>query len=337
MKHLNLPVSQKVQEYISKKSILDPSIEHVANGLANPETNIEHIITFLDESPSVAHRRFATALREIFEETLRQELEAIEDELKEDSFHLYSALLELHSIGEMSELINGILTTNYDVLLESAMLKTYQNNVDFGVHINGNNVAIKEPPRLIKLHGSFGWNDSWPIREFQNNSTLWIPPGIQKDKTRYPYNLLWGMAREILDCDVLRIIGCSLSGTDWDLLSLLYSTRHTHVSNSPYIVEVVDSPIFVNQLRSLYPYLEIRSILDLDWCGVGDAIADTLFSVTIPFSQIDEVQQNELVSGLPSSHNWFRTWLRSAALALDGLPEVSISSDSTPELAKLIE
>ena len=38
-------------------------------------------------------------------------------------------------------------------------------------------------------------------------------------------DLIWDKARELLDCDVLRIIGSSLSMNDWELVSLVHTTQ----------------------------------------------------------------------------------------------------------------
>ena len=88
-------------------------------------------------------------------------------------------------------------------------------------------------PLLIKLHGSFNWKrgfrsiivDEEQAKTVEQEEMLWIPPSIEKERDAYPFNLLWGKAFQLLDCDVLRIIGCKLSQNDWGLISLLYNTQ----------------------------------------------------------------------------------------------------------------
>jgi hypothetical protein len=67
---------------------------------------------------------------------------------------------------------------------------------------------------------------------------LWIPPGIEKDKDAYPFNILWGKAFEMLDCDVLRIVGCKLKQNDWGLLSLIFNTQLE--TDQTYEIQLID-------------------------------------------------------------------------------------------------
>src|SRR5207249_3124295 len=123
-----------------------------------------------------------------------------------------------------NEELGGILTINYDEYIEQAIQSFQDQSVDFGIDVRGNE-RKRNSIRLLKLHGSFGWEDAWPIVVKGGATKLcWIPPGIQKARDRYPFDVLWGLAREMLDCDVLRIVGCRLSPNDWDLISLLFST-----------------------------------------------------------------------------------------------------------------
>ena len=115
---------------------------------------------------------------------------------------------------------------------------------DYGINVVGHSTT-ERPLRVIKLHGSFTWTDSWPVRRsrrLKSPDPLWIPPGIQKAKERYPFNILWGLAREQLECDILRVVGCRLSASDWDLISLIFSTHHTHGSNKPCLLYTSPSP-----------------------------------------------------------------------------------------------
>jgi hypothetical protein len=166
------------------------------------------------------------------------------------------------------------------------------------------------------LHGSFGWKHAWPIsRQEAYEAPFWIPPGILKAKDEYPFNLLWGLARELLDCDVLRIIGCNLGPNDWDLLSLLFATRHTHATRStPYRIEVIDSPQAAARLREAFPYLEVRSIYEAGLAGER-----LLFEVSggqeKTYSDLSPDNQQR-VDGLIANENWFHIWLQHMAEGL---------------------
>ena len=62
-----------------------------------------------------------------------------------------------------------------------------------------------------------------------------------EERTEYPFNILWGKAQELLDCDILRIIGCSLNRNDWHLVSLLYITQKLNTNKKEFIIELINS------------------------------------------------------------------------------------------------
>ena len=185
---------------------------------------------------------------------------------------MYKVLLDIYRIPQQPELLQGFITTNYDEYLEDAIEQAGKCSIDFGIQIEPL-PQCAEVIRLLKLHGSFGWSDTLPIRREQTgDTTLWIPPGINKAKQAYPFNALWGLAREMLSCDVLRIIGCRLGANDWDLISLLFAMRHVSSVSTPQI-EVIDAPLLVDALKGSYPYLELQSILDVEPVG-SQLVAD---------------------------------------------------------------
>ena len=153
-------------------------------------------------------------------------------------------------------------------------MKELGREVDYGIapsRVDGTGRHIT----VLKMHGSFGWSRNWPIEtELRHGAGVWIPPGIKKPKNDYPFNVIWGRAREMLDCDILRIIGCNLGPNDWDLVSLLFSTRHTHASAQPYAIEVISGFGTVDRIRRLFPYLEVRWLPELP--RIGDQIVGEL-------------------------------------------------------------
>ena len=179
---------------------------------------------------------------------------------------LYKVLIDIYEIEQFPEALQGIITTNYDEYIENAIEQVDDCSVDFGIHVEPSSQEA-DGVRLLKLHGSFGWQATWPItRADGGNATLWIPPGIQKVKNTYPFNVIWGLAREMLSCDILRVVGCKLGPNDWDLISLLFAMRHANDTVRPEI-EVIDSPLHVERLKESYPYLEMKSILEIDEIG----------------------------------------------------------------------
>ena len=336
MRHLNPLLAEAVRDMVTADGHPDPTIVSLVNAVIDESTDFEHIITFLDESPSALHRDFANKLRNVFERVLRQELKFIEMEVGVDRLKLYSALLDMYKVSGFTERLKGILTINYDDYIEGAIRNTYGSTIDYGVRIEGQERA-GESPVLLKLHGSLEWSDRWPIHSFDGSSTLWIPPGIQKSKERYPFNIVWGRAREVLDCDVLRIVGCRLSGSDWDLISLLFTTRHTNANGRMYTIEVIDSPLHAIELQKQYPYLEIRSILEIAEYELGKQIVgEILGSDPQEFRGMDAKEQQRVLNALLGEENWFRLWLVQMAEALSAEPTINTIETDTGEFNELL-
>ena len=328
MRHLNPLLAERVRELASAGESSDQAILSLVNAIIDDDTDFEHVITFLDESPSARHRAFANELRDVFEKVLRDQLKSIDAEVGADRLKLYSALLDMHNVNGFPEGLQAILTINYDEYIEEAVKKTCGRSIDYGIHVEGQRRAA-DSFVLLKLHGSLGWSDKWPIRPFDGASTLWIPPGIQKRKERYPFNVVWGRAREVLDCDILRIIGCRLSPSDWDLISLLFTTRHARTTGRTYTVEVIDSPAHAIELQRQYPYLDIRSILEIEEYGVGEQIVgEYLQSGPQRFRSLSSEIQERVLDAIPDEDNWFRLWLVQMAEALSVAP--TIGSITTP-------
>ena len=330
MKDLADPLYASIRELMDRKHKKYSQLMNLVNDIIDRGMDIEHVITLLDESPSVVHRQFANDLRIIFARVLKDRLKAIKRDLGDSRYNLYSALFDMYLIEECPEQLKGILSINYDEYVEAAVEAVYGQPVDFGIRLS-NEQQSDNYLRLLKLHGSFNWKDTWPIKITNRETTvpLWIPPGIQKAKDRYPFNVLWGLAREMLDCDILRIIGCHLSESDWDLISLLFATRHTNANNEqPYIVEVIDSPTHALNLKKLYPYLDIRSLLEIDRLDIGrQLISELTGGPPKYFDDLDQREKTILEKSLKGK-NWFRLWLIQMAEGLQR--ELNINSFRTP-------
>ncbi len=310
MRHLGPELAAKVRELVEQKYKEKASLHALANNVINEDTDFEHVITFLDESSSSLHKMFADDLRKIFEAVLRQRLRQIEAEQGEAPVGLYTALLDMYEVPGFREELLGFLTLNYDQYLELAIQKLGVHTVNAGVLLSPHQEA-KSPIRVLKLHGSFGWDHCWPITT-SGASTLWIPPGIQKAKENYPFNLLWGLARELLDCDVLRIVGCRLGPNDWDLVSLLFTTRHTNSGGRPYRIEVIDSPQQALQLQTTFPYLDVLSILEMGQVG-NQLVSELIGGDPRKFRTLSTEDQDKAVQTAGTGRNWLRLWLKQMA------------------------
>lgn len=314
MRHLGKPLWARLRELVNNDFAGDASLEYLVNSVIDDSTDFEHIITFLDDAPSLRHRQFAERMRTAFEEVLRDRLSLIREETQGDAVRLYKVLIDIYSVDRSPEALKGIITTNYDEYIEDAIEQVGQHPVDFGVRV-GPSLHQAQAIRLLKLHGSFGWQNTWPITRGQvGDATLWIPPGITKAKQSYPFNALWGLAREMLSCDVLRVIGCRLGPNDWDLISLLFTMQHSSMINRPQI-EVIDAPLHVKRLKESYPYLEILSILEVEPTG-SQIVGEITAREPQVFLDLSEDQQQQIIDTAGLDRNWFELWLRAKVESL---------------------
>ena len=84
-------------------------------------------------------------------------------------------------------------------------------------------------------------------------------------RNSYPFNTLWGKAFEILDCDVLRIVGCKLSQNDWGLMSLLFNTQLK--SGKAYQIELINTQDGGLEIRGRTRFLKnVRVLNELEGC-----------------------------------------------------------------------
>ena len=316
MRDLGQPLSDKLHDVINEEEFSEnDSLKNLVNDVIDENTDFEQVITFLDDSPSKVHRDFADRMRKIFHEVLDGRLKDIREEVGEDPVDLYAALLDMYEVQDCPEELHGIMTLNYDNYMEEAIKKVTEKSVDFGFGVEQDG-GDSTPFRLLKLHGSFYWSDAWPITLGDSNDPLWIPPGIQKAKQAYPFNVVWGLAREMLTCDVLRIIGCKLGANDWDLISLLFTSRHVNSRYSPYRIEIIDWPENAERMKTEFPYLDVKSILELDEIGsdiIGEYSED---GMPRRFDEMTREEQKVLMGKMPANLNWFERWLAHTAESL---------------------
>lgn len=321
MADLNQPLSERLFQLISDPRFSDDDrLKFLVNSIDDGTADIEHLITFLDDAPSHLHRTFANEMKMAFEEVLRHRLDEINKDLQRDPIDLYQVLLDIYNIKDYPERLRGILTTNYDDYLEQAIISVTGRKVNFGINVESGPENETDDDTdagfgLLKLHGSFSWSETLPVtRNHSSGETLWIPPGIQKAKQSYPFNILWGLARDMLSCDILRVIGCRLGPNDWDLISLLFAMCHVTSTKQP-IIEVIDSPLHAEHLKKSYPYLPIHSILDVEPVG-NEFVSDFTVGPPKPYSRLSNDERTSLFKRIPAEFNWFQEWLHHTVTVL---------------------
>lgn len=187
--------------------------------------------------------------------------------------YLYRALLELHKLTHKREYLLGLITLNYDTLLDDAFQEIYGKEPNYCLQS-----VRKELRPLLKLHGSFNWRE---ISVYGRKQDIPIMPlGVNKNYLAPPYNFVWGRAFELLvSCDTLRIIGCSLSQNDLGLLDLLYKAHYQRQKS--FSIEIIDfqPPQGHHQIKKNYGFFpDIVDPKQIEGNLISDkAISDIVF------------------------------------------------------------
>ncbi len=175
--------------------------------------NIELLIS-LFESNGIPDYVISSLKKEV-----KVDIKKVLSDSRRKKFFLHKALFELHKTIKEKEDLLGIVTLNYDGVLDEAYERILGMKPNY-CFTSERNDGIP----LLKLHGSFNW-DRVSIYGKKENIPI-IPLGNTKNYLSPPYNFIWGSAYELLvKCDVLRIIGCSLNQNDSGLVDLLFKAH----------------------------------------------------------------------------------------------------------------
>ena len=330
MSGLAEPIFEELQRVAEEKYRGHSGITRLVNDVMLPESgfDIEQLITFLEDSPTLAYRRFSSELRDVFSSVLIDRLADVKRELGVVRSRLYAALVDMHDVEGFNETLGGFLTLNYDVLLEHAIEHHLELDVDYGITIDTASVPSRRAITVLKMHGSLGCLESGPS---EPNSVITLESGYLPDYES-PRMITPSMRSGVSlgtywNCDILRIVGCNLGPNDWDLVSLLFSTRYTHATAAPYRIEVIAEYETVQRIRELFPYLEVLWLPDLPQVGeqiVGELLGDK----PRRFAELSEGLQETVISKARRSiGNPFSYWLTQMgeAMATD-LPSLATAS-----------
>ena len=208
---------RRISEVVIRQAKQGELANELANIADDDIQDIEHYITLLESVRTKKYSDMASKLRFLFCKSIQ---EALTIQGTAITPVLANSLLELHQAIKDEEDFKGAISLNYDNLLDRAYNEIL-GGLNYGINCKCQNAPYKltkDVPPLIKLHGSFNWKGGVPsvlidegqAQAAEQEKMLWIPPDIQKERSYYPFNMLWGKAFEMLDCDILRIIGCSL-------------------------------------------------------------------------------------------------------------------------------
>lgn len=224
-------------------------------------SDIEHLISVLDTQHQY---HSAELIRKYYQEALVNIARPI---AQSPGNNLYAALIDLHkNVSYLDEDLLCLITLNYENILEETISKILHSEIDYLIY--GNENQENDSITLLKLHGSFNWYNSRPIKirneAISSSKSLWIPPGVEKRKENYPFNLMWGKTIEyLMDCDVLRIIGCSMSRNDWGLIPIIYTVQKFNKHRNNLTIEIIDYPDVAKRIIDNYKYLKFISITDI--------------------------------------------------------------------------
>jgi hypothetical protein len=207
--------------------------ELASSFLSEDGIDIEKLISLLAASGHQEHETIAAELRKLY---CNEICKSLSEAGVLTSPSLAIGLLALHAVDALKprEHLAGIITTNHDGLFQLAASKVH-GAVNIGIPFGS--VALRSDdtqPPILQLHGSFTWEFGIPLQveplidgSSHSPSALWLPPAILKEHKLYPFNKLAGLAYELLSrqCDILRVIGASLTQNDWNILSLLFNTQ----------------------------------------------------------------------------------------------------------------
>jgi hypothetical protein len=177
---------------------------------------------------------------------VEEDIRAILTPERLSAFYLHKALFELHKHND-NETIIGLISLNYDTVLDGAYRRLY-GEPDYSFSFP---TSKSDKPPLLKLHGSFDW-EAIEINGRKRKIPI-IPVGISKNYLRLPYNFIWGRALEVLaGCDILRVVGCSLSHNDIQLIDLLFKAHLE--KGTAFEIQIISSEPTGQDIKSRYDF-----------------------------------------------------------------------------------
>jgi hypothetical protein len=204
--------------------------------------NIELLISLIEHN----NIKGAEKKTRILKNLVRKDISFRLTKSRLNRFYLHKALLELHSKTKEKETLLGIISLNYDHVIDEA----YETIFDSKPNYCFSSESPNDTP-LLKLHGSFNWRG---IKICGRKRTIpIIPLGVEKNYLQVPYNFLWGRALEILTgCDILRLIGCSLSQNDIALIDLLFKA-HLEKAEA-FELQIISAENTAEQIKNNYGF-----------------------------------------------------------------------------------
>jgi hypothetical protein len=246
--------------------------------------NIELLISLIENS-KIHGWEYKTQLLKAL---VQKDIENILAKFRTNLFYLHKALFELHEhrITRRREQVTGLISLNYEDVLDQAY-KRYYGPPHYCFSLEPDAPSSKRIP-LLKLHGSFNWKRQ--LIRGRTRTIEIIPPGSSKSYLHAPYSFIWNRALEILiECNTLRVVGCSLSQNDAHLIDLLFKAHLER--KDAFDMEIISPEQTGDEIRRNYGFFPgIKTLTEIE----GNLIPDL------------------------RPRNPFKTWLKYKSIALLG-------------------
>jgi len=243
--------------------------------------NIELLISMI-ESSKIDDWEFKTRQLKTL---VRQDIERILTERRIDRFYLHKALFQLHGMSAVKrkERLVGLISLNYDDVLDRAYQRVLKKVPNYCFSLEEGEQSAKNLP-LLKLHGSFNWSAE-KIRGRRRTIEI-IPFGSNKNYFHSPYAFIWSRALELLiQCDKLRVIGCSLSQNDAHLIDLLFKAHLE--KGKAFEMEIIDRQSAGEQIRQNYGFFpNIKALTEIEGHLLPDPDPDNAFKEWLKYKTI---------------------------------------------------
>lgn len=246
----------------------------------NKGTDVEKLISLLGASNVHEHTDIAERLRKFYFEEIANDVVSTGIATNPT---LAIALMSLHANADFAnrEALTAVVTTNHDGILQLASDKVW-GSLEIGVPFQSTDVTAdvsgKVPP-VLQIHGSFTWTFDLPLKvsflattPTYSPDAVWIAPTIAKESKVYPFNKLAAVTYEKLsrECDVLRVVGSSLTQNDWNILSLIFSAQQhrEYRGQGAFLIELIMPPDSCKDIKEQCSFL--KNLRSIDQLSDGD-------------------------------------------------------------------
>ena len=127
-------VTDGILRKIDKNRIKNLAV--IKNELTAEYADVEHIITLYESTGMPKHEIVAKNLKKLFKEVIQERTKRLKPKL-------LSALIDMHEIPQLNEKLEGILTLNYDNVLETAMQEV-KGGVYYSIQMAYKHSSLKE-------------------------------------------------------------------------------------------------------------------------------------------------------------------------------------------------